>query len=459
MFDGKSGSGDKNLKTQREIYTPGRLNREARSLLEGRFKTLWLEGEISNLSRPASGHLYFGLKDDRAQVRCAFFRSSAARMKFRPKDGDLVLAQARVSLYEARGDFQLIVQSMEPAGAGRLQAAFEALKKKLAAEGLFDDTRKQDLPAFPRRIAIVTSPSGAAVQDVVSVIQRRAPFVELLIVPAPVQGEDAPEALAHALIRADRLGYDAILLTRGGGSLEDLWAFNDESLARVIVACKTPVMAAVGHEVDFTIAEFVADQRAPTPSAAAEVLVPDGAELKSRLSHLQHRQKQAIQRQLQNFGQRVDGLDRRLRGRHPGNIIETQGQRADRAMKALVDQLKIQTLRRTNQMESLRARLRVQHPARRLESGMQQLNALWPRLPQAFQRSVSSAEQRLRAAAKALHLISPLATLDRGYSLSFDNAGKLVRSISQIQPGEEMVTRTRDGELISTVNSSRKLAE
>lgn len=447
------------MKTQREIYTPGRLNREARSLLEGRFKTLWLEGEISNLSRPASGHLYFGLKDDRAQVRCAFFRSSAARMKFRPKNGDQVLVQARVSLYEARGDFQLIVQSMEPAGAGRLQAAFEALKKKLSEQGLFDESRKRPLPSFPRKIAIVTSPSGAAVKDVVSVVARRAPFVELLIVPSSVQGDEAPSALTRAVRRADTLGYDVILLTRGGGSLEDLWAFNDETLARTISECRTPVVSAVGHEVDFTIADFVADHRAPTPSAAAEVLVPDGSELKGRLTALHHRLRRDMERQLQNLGQRVDGLERRLRGRHPGTIIQAQTDRARRAFKSLSQTVRLQIGRRADHLESQRARLMVQHPARRLQSGQQQLAALWPRLPQAMHRSITHADQRLRSVAKALHLISPLATLDRGYSLTFDADGKLLRSMDEVQAGEKLVTRTRDGEVVSAVTETRPLSD
>ncbi|RLA31329.1 MAG: exodeoxyribonuclease VII large subunit, partial [Gammaproteobacteria bacterium] len=262
----------------RDIYTPSRLNLEARTLLEGHFPLLWIEGELSNLARPASGHLYFSLKDARAQVRCAMFRNRNRALRFRPANGQQVLLRARAGLYEGRGEFQLIVESMEEAGHGALQRAYEELRGRLTDEGLFDEALKRPLPTLPRQIGIITSPSGAALHDVLHVLARRFPAIPVVLYPATVQGDEAPNALRAALATAIRRAEcDVLLLARGGGSLEDLWAFNDEALARAIRACPIPVVSGIGHETDFTIADFVADLRAPTPSAAAEAISPDGA--------------------------------------------------------------------------------------------------------------------------------------------------------------------------------------
>ena len=262
----------------RHILTPSTLNRLVRDLLEDALPLVWIEGELSNVARPASGHLYFTLKDANAQVRCAMFRPKAIGLRFRPADGAHVLVRARVGLYEPRGEFQLVAEHMEPAGEGALQREFEQLKARLDAEGLFDRSRKRPLPAFARRIGVITSATGAAVRDVLSVLSRRWPLAEVDVLPVPVQGREAPPAIVSMLRRASASGrYDVLLLTRGGGSLEDLWAFNDEQVARAVHASAVPVVSAVGHEVDFSIADFVADLRAPTPSAAAELLVPDAA--------------------------------------------------------------------------------------------------------------------------------------------------------------------------------------
>lgn len=302
-----------------EIFTPSGLNRLVRDLLEDALPMgVWIEGELSNVSRPASGHIYFTLKDASAQVRCAMFRMAASRLRFRPTDGMHVLMRAKVGLYEARGEFQLVADHMEPAGEGALQREFEQLKARLGAEGLFDQDRKRELPAFPRRIGVITSPTGAAIRDVLSVLGRRFGLAEVDVLPVPVQGREAPPAIASMLRRASASGrYDVILLTRGGGSLEDLWAFNDESVARAIHASTVPVVSAVGHEVDFTIADFVADLRAATPSAAAELLVPDGADLARRLDRLRQRMATLMARRLQAAAQRADHWQARLNAQRP----------------------------------------------------------------------------------------------------------------------------------------------
>ncbi|WP_257389480.1 exodeoxyribonuclease VII large subunit, partial [Tahibacter caeni] len=307
----------------RDVLTPSQLTRRARDLLEDGFGLIWLEGEISNLARPASGHLYFSLKDGGAQVRCAMFKPRSSYLRFRPADGMQVLARARVSLYEARGEFQLIVEHLEEAGEGALRREFERLKALLAAEGLFAAERKRALPRFPRRLAVITSATGAAVRDVLSVIARRYALVDVDVVPVPVQGREAPPAIVAAL-RAVALAarHDAVLLARGGGSIEDLWAFNDEAVARAIAASPLPVISAIGHETDFTIADFVADLRAPTPSAAAELLVPDMAELSRQLTQRRHRLHLLLQRRLQQRQQQLDRLHAQLQARSPGQRLQ-----------------------------------------------------------------------------------------------------------------------------------------
>lgn len=283
----------------RAVYTVSRLNQEVRLLLENVYPLIWVEGEISNLSRPSSGHYYFSLKDQEAQVRCAMFRNTAIRLRFQPKDGMQVLVRARVGLYPARGEFQLIIEHMEDAGDGRLRRAFEELKHKLQREGLFDAARKRPLPVPPRRLGIVTSPTGAAIHDVLTVLRRRFPLLPVLIYPVQVQGEGAAEQIAAAIRLAnERKEVDLLLVTRGGGSLEDLWAFNEEVVARAIYASEIPVVSAVGHEVDVTIADLVADQRAPTPSAAAEMISPDAGAWLMQLSRHQACLQQQQQRLL-----------------------------------------------------------------------------------------------------------------------------------------------------------------
>ena len=315
---------------QRDIFSISRLNSEVRAVLEGSFPLVWVEGEISNLASPRSGHLYFSLKDAQAQVRCALFRAKRQLLRFQPANGAQVLARARISFYEPRGDFQLIVEHLEPAGAGSAQREFEALKKRLQSEGLFDNERKKPLPAFPQRLGVITSASGAAIRDVIKVLRRRAPHIAVTIFPAQVQGKGAAEELLEALgIALQRADCDLLLLTRGGGSIEDLAAFNDERLARAVASAGIPIVSAVGHEIDFTITDFVADRRAPTPSAAAELISPDAAALLQTVGKLSQRLQAGVRRRLQVESQHLARLAGRLQRAAPANRLRQQQQRLD----------------------------------------------------------------------------------------------------------------------------------
>ncbi|HEY0180796.1 MAG TPA: exodeoxyribonuclease VII large subunit, partial [Dokdonella sp.] len=350
----------------REVYTPSALTRLVRDLLEDALPLIWVEGEISNCSRPASGHLYFTLKDAGAQVRCAMFKPRSAWLRFRPADGMRVVARARVSLYEARGEFQLIVESLEDAGVGALQREFEALKARLAAEGLFDPALKRAIPKWPRRIGVVTSPTGAAVRDVLSVIARRFPLAEIEVLPVPVQGKDAPPAIVAMLEAASRAGrHDVLLLTRGGGSLEDLWAFNDERVARALRASATPVVSAIGHEIDFTIADFAADLRAPTPSAAAELLVPDADALARVLERERTRLRQCMRHVLEARAQRLDQLSARLAAQHPHARLARSAERLTALRRRLVERARGGVERRAARAAQLRVRLLARTPRAR----------------------------------------------------------------------------------------------
>ncbi|SDP97607.1 exodeoxyribonuclease VII large subunit [Ectopseudomonas guguanensis] len=433
------------LNLDREVLSVSQLNNRARLLLEDVFSGIWVEGEISNLARPASGHVYFTLKDSQAQVRCALFRQNAARVRQALRDGLAVKVRGKVSLFEGRGDYQLILDAVEPAGDGALRLAFEALKEKLGAEGLFSTERKIALPAHPRRIGIVTSPTGAVIRDIISVFRRRAPQVELNLIPTAVQGREATTQIVRALQRADALGFDALILARGGGSLEDLWCFNEESVARAVAACVTPIVSAVGHETDVSIADFVADVRAPTPSAAAELLAPDSSELVQRLHNLQRRLVLHMQGRLARERLRLEGVSRRLR--HPGERLRQQAQRLDdldmRLRRAFAQRLANQYER----LARLDARLAAQHPGRNLAMLRQRLDGLAARLPRAMQGQLRSQRQQLGALAAQLQIVSPLATLGRGYSILLDERGQAVRSAAQTQPGQRLKARLSVGEL------------
>lgn len=434
----------------RDIYTISRLNREARATLEGHFPLLWVEGEISNLARPRSGHLYLTLKDEFAQVRAAMFRMKANHLHFSPKDGDQVLIRARVSLYENRGDYQLIIEQMEEAGDGALRRAYEQLRQRLEQEGLFGDKRKRPLPATPQTVGIITSPSGAAVRDIISVFRRRFPATRLILYPSAVQGEEAPRKLCAALASAvQRNECDALIIGRGGGSLEDLWAFNDEGLARAIHACPIPVVSAVGHEIDFTIADFVADQRAATPTAAAELLCPDGQQWRNQLQLLLQRLQRGYERHLREHRQQVDFLQRRLV--HPGRRLQQQAQRLDELDLRLQRQLDNRLQQHRQQLHSLQQRLQGQSPARTLRQARQQLEQLHARLDKNQQQLRQSKQIRLQHLAHALQAVSPLATLGRGYAIVTDTQDKILHSSHDTQAGQSIKARLAHGQLHCTV--------
>lgn len=438
---------------QAAAITVSQLNRQVKTLLEQGVGRLWVEGEISNMARPASGHLYFRLKDESAQISAAFFRNRQRGPTHTFKNGDHVLAYGQVSLYEARGDYQLIVEQIEAAGEGVLQRRYEALKKKLATEGLFDEDRKQAIPPLPRRVGVITSPSGAAVRDVLSVLRRRFPFVPVVIYPAAVQGDAAPGELIAALqaaIRRDEC--DVLILTRGGGSLEDLWAFNDEQLARAIAECPLPVVSAVGHEVDFTIADFVADVRAPTPSGAAELVVPDRNDWLRAIDSIGTRIARQGRRTLENRAQALDWLSRRLVTASPAARVARQQDKLRENLGRLAAAMRRELHAHNGNLFTLNRALLQVSPAVRVQRAISRVNDLRNRLAVAGRNRVANADHRLRVAARALDAVSPLATLDRGYAIVTDAAtGKALTRASEVKEGDDIRTRLAQGELLARI--------
>lgn len=429
--------------------TPSSLNALARDLLEGAFPLIWVEGELSGVSRPASGHVYFTLKDARAQVRGALFKQRSLRLAFTPQDGQQVLVRGRLSLYEPRGDYQLIAEHIELAGEGALRRAFEALRARLEAEGLFADSRKRPLPLPPRRLGVVTSPSGAAVRDVLSVLARRFPLIEVEVLPVLVQGKEAPAQIRAMLERADASQrYDALLLTRGGGALEDLFAFNDEALARCIAALRTPLVSAVGHEIDFSISDFVADLRAPTPSAAAELLVPDQIELRERLAQLRRRAMLGQAQRAQRLGQRLDQLELRLRAQAPALRLQRLRERLLAAAARLPDSETRSRARLGQSLLRLGQRLNQQSPALRLHRERERSRLLLTRLRGALERRLQAQHLRASLLARTLSAVSPLATLGRGYAILQDaDSGRVIARRVDALPGQAVIARLADGEL------------
>jgi exodeoxyribonuclease VII large subunit len=439
---------------ERRIFKPAQLNALAKDLLESNFSQIWLEGEISNLSHPASGHLYFTLKDDRAQVRCAMFRNRAILLESKPKDGQLVLVRARLTLYEARGDFQLAVESMQPAGQGALQIAFEQLKQKLDSEGLFNPQSKKLLPAFIKRLALITSPRGAAIHDVLSVLSRRFPLLPIELWPVLVQGADAAanvrESL-HAALNSQR--YDAILITRGGGSLEDLWPFNDEALVRMVAASKIPIISAIGHEIDFSLLDFSADIRAATPSAAAELLSPASIELQHRLAQLQRKLQQAMHSQIQNKAQKCDLLLLRLQSQKPAERLRLGQKNLQQLYRHLQRSTQGLLSTKVQQLRALAFRLDKQHPEVLLQQRDAQIRMLQHRLQSSFNYQLQQRTMRLKRAGSSLNALSPLATLDRGYSILRNQQQEIIHSKQQVAAGETLTALLADGHIQVDVKS------
>ena len=442
------------LHLDREVLSVSQLNNRARLLLEDVFAQVWVEGEISNLARPASGHVYFTLKDGQAQVRCALFRQNALRVRQALRDGLAVRVRGKVSLFEGRGDYQLILDSVEPAGDGALRLAFEALKGKLSDEGLFAAERKRPLPSHPRRIGIVSSPTGAVIRDIISVFRRRAPQVELTLVPTAVQGREATAQIVRALQLADRQGFDALILARGGGSLEDLWCFNEEAVARALGACVTPTVSAVGHETDVSICDFVADMRAPTPSAAAELLAPHSADLQQRLAVLERRLQLCMRQHLHREQLRLEGLLRRLR--HPGERLQQLALRVDDLERRLHQALQRRLGQSRERLLRLEHRLASRHPGRQLALLRQRLDSLAERLPRATLTGLRQRRLQLAALAQTLQVVSPLATLGRGYSILLDEQGHAIRDARQTHVGQRLEARLGDGRLSVRVEDNHQ---
>ena len=444
------------LDGEREILSDSSLNREARQLIEDGLGMIWVEGEISNLSRPSSGHMYWSLKDAQAQVRCAMFRQSNRRLLFEAENGKQVLVRARVSIYEARGDFQLIVEQMEEAGEGLLRRRFEELKRKLADEGLFDTENKQALPSLATRIGVITSPSGAAIQDVLISLRRRFPATRVLIYPTSVQGEGAAKEISLALQLADRRAdCDLLILTRGGGSLEDLWAFNEEIVARSISALHIPIIVGVGHEVDFTIADFVADVRAPTPSQAAELAVPEQDKLLLQLQRQNERLARATQRALADGLRRLDTISHRLQRTHPGVAMRSFHQRLDELELRLSAGLdRTMTLSKTR-LAHAATRVAAANPGQQLTVTHERWLRTSEHLRLAMTRNLERLMNRSKLAERSLKSLSPLATLERGYAIvSRQNDQAIVTDSHGIASGTAIDVRLARGRLSATVDSS-----
>ena len=443
---------------QSEILTVTQLNRRARLTIERQFETIWVSGELSNLSRPKSGHWYFTLKDEKAQVRCAMFANRNRSIQIQPTDGQQVLLRGKVSIYEGRGDFQIIADQIEAAGEGALRQAFEKLKVKLLNEGIFAKETKKQIPKSPKHIAVLTSKSGAALQDVLSVWRRRYPIVTVTIIPSIVQGHEAETALINAIDKAEEIQPDTILLTRGGGSLEDLWSFNSEALARRINRCSIPLVSAVGHEIDVTIADFVADLRAPTPSAAAEMLTPDALDLMQELE----RNRQMITDRMQDEieKRRLTLTAKRAQLIDPGSYIQQAAQRTDGLFERVSIAARSEQGRATQRFNNIEIRLKLIQPGNLVSRLHEAVASLYKRLGLGLTRIVHTQANKLDGLARTLDGVSPLPTMRRGYSIVRNNANEILKSSEQLRPGENISLQFIDGNAIAEVESidrSKKL--
>ncbi|WP_367873500.1 exodeoxyribonuclease VII large subunit [Luteolibacter sp. Populi] len=432
------------------------LVRRMKNLLEVELGEVWVEGEVSNLKKQASGHWYFSLKDEGAQIQCAIFGARKKAGSEALEDGAKVRVFAEPSVYEARGQLQIIVQRVERAGLGELQARFEALKRKLQGEGLFDPERKQPIPFFPRTVGIVTSDTGAAIRDIQNILERRAPWVQPVLYPVRVQGKGAEVEIAKAIQRMgnpERFGLprcEVLIVGRGGGSIEDLWNFNEEIVARAIAACPIPIISAVGHEIDFTIADFAADLRAPTPSAAAELAVPDGAELKAKLAMLKRRLARRTAERIERLGQNLDSLRRGVLSRGGERLLREPTMRVDSARAKLNSAVLANFKDREQSLKELSRTLAAHHPARQVELRLEHLARTRERLERAARRRFDSLDDRLSRLRSLLRTLGPESAFERGFSIAMDSYGRIIRSKADVSPGEEIRTKVRDGEIRST---------
>ena len=439
--------------SERQIFSVSQLNRSVRHLIETQLPLLWVEGEISNFARPASGHWYLTLKDDQAQVRCAMFRNSNQRVGFKPANGTQVLVRCRAGLYEGRGEYQLVIEHMEEAGFGALQRQFEQLKQKLSDEGLFDNQHKKPMPDSVSHIGVITSATGAAVKDVLSVLERRFPSIKVSIFPTAVQGEQAAKQIVEAIGNANQLGQcDALIVGRGGGSLEDLWPFNEEVVARAIFASAIPIVSAVGHEVDFTIADFVADLRAPTPSAAAELLSPDGEDILNQFEGFEILLTEAVGRKIAQLGQRADYLKKRLR--HPGHKLQEQSQHLDhldiRLRRGINGRLE-QQRQRMNRVQSQLARV---HPGEAIGDYHQLVTRYVKQMSRSVKQQLEVKRSKTGQAMHLLDTVSPLKTLGRGYSIIRDADDGVIKSVASVTEGDVLRGQLADGEVVFAVTGT-----
>jgi len=437
---------------ERTVYSVSELNRTIRGLLESQFPLLWIEGEISNLAEPASGHIYFTLKDSKAQVRCAMFKGRKQLLRFKPQNGQQILIRAKVGLYEARGEFQLVAEHMEEAGDGALRREFEELKARLAKEGLFDESLKQPIPELPKCIAVITSGTGAAIRDVLSVLGRRFPSIPIQVYPVAVQGEKAAPEISKALYRASKSKTcDVILLVRGGGSLEDLWAFNEEQVARAIVLCDVPVISGVGHEVDVTIADFTADHRAATPSAAAELVSPNQQTYLHKLQSFQRQLIRIMQTELGRLNEQSKWLQTRLKTQHPSSQLMQQSQQLDDLTSNLQSAFQVIINEKKHDLKYNMQSLLNNRPDQFIDYQKIQLEDLTSRLVYSSELNIENKKSQLANLSRTMQAVSPLNTLSRGYSITRDKNGETVTNARQLRKGDKIISEFNKGKVTSRV--------
>ena len=444
------------LDNTQEIISVSEINRRAKSILEENFPFVWIQGEVSNFFSAASGHWYFSLKDESSEIRCAMFANKSHRITFEPKDGDHLVLNGTLSIFEGRGQYQIIVEHIELAGEGALLKAFEELKKKLLTEGLFDDSLKKKLPSYPRGIAVVTSPDGAVIQDIINVLSRRSPFFDLTVVPTLVQGEKAAPLICEALNKASNLeNIDLIILARGGGSIEDLWAFNNEEVARAIVNCPIPLVSAVGHETDFTISDFVADIRAPTPSIAAEIISQPYSELKETLEGYQSYLLKSFESQFDSQRTRITNLIKRIR--HPGDKLREIGQKVDYLETALIQEMHQKVSFKKNQLNITQLSLQQNSPQNKVKEAKVYLQNASKDLLKAFNLKIERKRKLLGELVATIEAVSPLSVLARGYSIiSTEPEGKILSSSNQVKIGQTISAVLNKGSIKAEVKSKDK---
>lgn len=439
-----------NISKSRDIYTVSRLNREVRTVLETGFPLLWIEAELSNFARPSSGHWYFSLKDEAAQVKCAMFKNKNQLVKIPPTNGNQVLVRARIGLYEPRGDYQLIIEHMEEAGDGALRRQFELLKNKLSNEGLFDASHKKKIPESVTRVGIITSASGAAIHDILTTLQRRFPMQKTIIYPVTVQGKGASNKIAAAITKANlRNETDVLIIARGGGSLEDLWEFNEEVVARAIYDSEIPVVTGIGHEVDFTIADFVADQRAATPTAAAELISPDRYQQLQKLSAIESRFMYLMQQNLQQKQQKIDWLNKRIR--HPKDQLQLIRNRLNELTQRNIRGIKNVLAKSQSQTRLLDARIQQHDPSHRVKQYQQKFESINARFQFATKQIMETRLKKLQHLIYTLDAVSPLHTLKRGYAIIKDQNNTIIRNVSEIHKNQVIKTEFAKGYIFSTI--------